>query len=246
MSLTEEQIEKGYWYWRPKSDFPPEGKILSEYDGEQSYNLIITPGHEKDSVIKKREKSYPNDIPSMLSSVQILWANRINQEAFDAICSLNNLQSLYVQSNRIKDISKIQQLTNLEHLKLIDLTKVGSIDPITELVGLKTLEFENLKKISDFTGVSKLTQLEGLGIDGDMYTAQIIENFEFLKSLKNLKYLTLTNTRATKKDLNPLTELNQLRMFKSSSNYPKEEFKKLKNLSSLTYIGGNIEPLIKT
>ena len=145
-----------------------------------------------------------------MNPVQILWANHINQATFDSICKLNGLISLYIQSNRITDISAISQLTSLKHLALISMTKLEEITSLSKLARLKTLKIENFKKISDFSCLSDLVNLEGLEIDGDMYTAQKINDFGFLKEMTKLKYLTFINSRAKIKDFTPLMNLQNL------------------------------------
>ncbi len=244
MKLTDEQIRKGYWYFNPDENFPPNGKLLDEYNGEERLNLVSTKGNESSSQIKKRENLYSSNIPSKLNSLNILWTHHINQEVFDSICQLEKLESLYIQSNKILNISAISNLKNLKHLGLLSLTKVENIKPLAKLTQLETLELENLKKVSDFKPVSQLINLKGLQIDGDMYTAQIIENFDFLNSLSELKYLTFTNSRAKDKNFDAISKLKNLEMLQSSTNYPKKEFQKLCGMKNLKHLGGNIKHLI--
>ncbi len=226
-------------------DFPPQAKLLSEYTDEQKFSLIISHGQETDSMMKSRENRYPIEIAEILKDVEILWVDHINQATFDAICGLTNLKSLYIQSNRIKDVSRIVMLKNLEHLALLNFTKVESMSVLKEMVHLKTVTLENLKKVSDFTFLSELVDLVGLEIEGAMYASQKIDNFEFISTLKKLKYLKLINTKANSKDFTPLTNLVELEMFQSSANYPKSEFIKLDSLPHLKFIGGNIKDKIK-
>jgi hypothetical protein len=104
---------------------------------------------------------------------------------------------------------------------------------------LITLELQQLNKISNFSVLSKLTNLEGLGIDGSMWTAQKIDSLKPLANLRNLKYLSLINTRTKDKSFDPLLNLTKLVFFQSSWNYPESEFEKLKSLPNLKY--GNVE-----
>ncbi|WP_298344876.1 leucine-rich repeat domain-containing protein [uncultured Algibacter sp.] len=244
MQLTEEQIKKGYWYFNRTDNFPPNGKLLEEYNGEEKLNLICSKGNESYTQTKKRENSYITDIPKTLDNVKVLWVYSIKQETFDVISGLKNLESLCVHSNRITDLSALSNLKKLKHLGLLSLTKIDDIKPICKLRGLQTLMIENFKKVTDFSQLSELTELRGLQIDGDMYTAQIIENFDFLNSLADLKYLTFTNSRGKTKNFDAISKLSNLEMIQSSTNYPKKEFQKLRGMKSLKYIGGNIEPLI--
>jgi len=244
MKLTDQQIQNGYWYYRPKKNFPPKGKLLEEYNGEERLALSFTKGNESYGQIKKREDLYKSEIPTKLKPLKILWADHCNQETFNSICQLDKLESLYIQSNGIKDLTQISNLKNLKHLGLLSLTKVENIKPISDLQQLQTLKLEHFKKVTDFSPISELTKLQGLQINGDMYTAQIIENFDFLNSLSELKYLTFIKSRAKNKNFDSISKLSNLEMIQSSANYPKTEFQKLRGMESLKYIGGNIKPLI--
>ena len=246
LELAEKHIEKGYWYYRPTENFPPPAKLLSEYKGEERLWLIISHGNEADNVIRKRERTYPPEIPERLATVKTLWANHINQETFDAITQLKGITSLNINSNRIKDLASLSNLVNLEHLGLLNMTKVESIEALSSLTQLRTLKLEHFKKISRFDVISNLQKLEGLQIDGDMYTAQKIEDFDFISDLTNLRYVTLTNTRANNKSMDSFTGLQKLEMFQCSTNYPNSEFQKLAELPKLKHIGGNLDGLIKT
>ncbi len=246
MKLTDKQIQNGYWYYRPKENFPPKGKFLEEYKGEEWLSLYFTKGNETNGQIKKRNNLNKLEIPTKLKALKILWADHCNQDIFNAICQLDELESLYIQSNRILDLTEISNLKNLKHLGLLSLTKVENIKPISSLNQLQTLKLEHFKKITDFSPISELTKLQGLQIDGDMYTAQIIENFEFLSSLSELKYLTFTKSRVKTNFFDYISKLSNLEMLQCSANYPKKEFQKLRGMKSLKYVGENIKPLINS
>ncbi|MBJ7428026.1 MAG: hypothetical protein JHD28_03585 [Bacteroidia bacterium] len=104
---------------------------------------------------------------------------------------------------------------------------------------LITLETTQLNKIIDFSVIGNLTQLEGLGLNGSIWTAQKLDNIEFISSLQQLRYLTLTSTQIKQKSFDPLLKLQQLERFDCSWNYPEKEFEKLKNIRTLKY--GNVE-----
>lgn len=106
-----------------------------------------------------------------------------------------NLVGLSVKWSRIKQITGLQYLKKLRYLRLGGSSQVESIDILGDLDGLITLELEQLNKISDFSIILKLSSLEGLGLDGRIWTAHKIDTLKPLQTLANLKYLTLTNTR---------------------------------------------------
>ncbi|RDC65318.1 hypothetical protein [Adhaeribacter pallidiroseus] len=118
-----------------------------------------------------------------------------------------------------------------------------SIDVLNGLSNLRTLNLEQLNKISNFSQLSSLVNLQGLGINGGVWTAQKIASLKPIGSLTKLKYLTLINTRAQDKSFEPIMHLKELVRFNSSWNYPEAEFKKLKSLPNLKY--GNVETSLK-
>jgi len=108
---------------------------------------------------------------------------------------------------------------------------------------LITLELEQINKITDFSPIFNLTQLNGLGLDGGMWTAQKIDSLKSIEKLEGLFYLTLTNTRIIDKSFDPIKLLKNLIRFNSSWNYPKSEFAKLKTMPNLKY--GNVETTLE-
>ncbi len=115
-------------------------------------------------------------------------------------------------------MSALSNLGNLEHLALLNMTKIESIEVLSRLTNLRTLEVEHFKKISQFDAISNLSKLEGLQLDGAMYTAQRIDDLDFIGDLINLRYVTLRNTRATNKNMDSFKRLKNLEMFQCSTN----------------------------
>jgi hypothetical protein len=118
-------------------------------------------------------------------------------------------------------------------------TQVESIEPLARMTNLLTLSLESLKRIQDYSPLEPLVDLQGLSIDGSMWTTQKIKDLEFVKPLKELRFLTLINTRLIDKSFDPILNLANLERFDSSWNYPESEFEKLKSLPNLRY--GNVE-----
>ena len=241
MSLSKEQMQWGFWGWNERREWPPKHiTYFEDYQPSETLSLEIT---QLDRVSYYRQtkivEQWCAELPN-LNEVKYLWFfSRVTQKMFDAACNMPNLEGLYIKWSGIKNIDAFHIPKKLRHLWLGSSSQVESIDVLGELDSLITLELQQLNKISDFSALSKLTRLEGLGIDGSIWTAQKIDTLKPLANLRDLKYLTLINTRIKDKSFDPLLNLTELIRFDSSWNYPESEFEKLKALPKLKY--GNVE-----
>lgn len=239
--LSEEQIRYGFWNWHPAAAWPPEHiTYFEDFKPSETLSLNIT---QLDDVNSYRQKKvvdrWCHELPD-LGGVRYLWfVSRVNQRMFDAACRAPGLEGLFVKWSGIKNVESLRLSRRLKHLHLGSSSQLESIDVLGELSTLVTLNLQQLNNVSDFSVLSKLTSLEGLGLDGGMWTAQKIDTLKPLASLHNLKYLTLLNTRLKDKSFDPVLKLTGLIRFESSWNYPESEFRKLKDLPDLKY--GSIE-----
>jgi len=241
MNLSENQIRWGFWGWSEGSDPPLERITLFEqYKHTESLRLEITQlDHYSYYQQTKIVDKWCAELP-YLEEVKYLWfVSRVNQQMFDAACRVPNLERLFIKWSGVKNIDALRFATKLQHLHLGSSSQVENIDILGEMCTLLTLDLQQLNKISDFSVLSVLTSLEGLGINGSMWTTQKIDTLTPLSNLTNLKYLTLINTQLKEKSFDPILNLTEMVRFDSSWNYPEEEFEKLKSLPKLKY--GNVE-----
>jgi len=238
--MTDEQIKKGFWYWDMDNNWPPKSiTYIENFRPVTKLNLNITQLGLKSGDQKKLIQFWYNELPK-LTSVKYLWfCSRVNQEMFEAACNMENLEGLYIKWSGIKTIDSLKKLKNLKHLHIGSSGQVENIRVFRDINWLTTLCLEQLNKVTDFNDIAGTTNLEGLGIDGSIWTAQKIDTLKPIGQLEGLKYLTLTNTRTKDKSFDPLLNLKELIRFNSSWNYPVTEFEKLKGLPNLKY--GNVE-----
>lgn len=235
---------KSFWYIQKDKNLPPDSiTYIEEYKYTDKLCLFITqtslPAKSQKLLIDK----WCTKLPEM-DELKYLWfPSRVNQKMFDAACDIPNLEGLWIKWSGIKNINKISKLKKIKHFHLGSSSQVESIEILKELNTLETLELEQLNKISDFSILSYLSQLQGLGIDGSIWTAQKIDSLRPIINLKNLKYLSLTNSKIQDKSFDPILGLDNLVRFQCSWNYPETEFAKLKTMKKLKY--GNIETSLK-
>lgn len=238
--MTSTQIKYGPWHIK-KGFVPPKNAITlyEDYLPSKKLSLALTQTGLSPYQQNKNIEVWCNKF-SELSEIKLLWLpSRVSQKIFDAVCELPSLEGIWIKWSGIKNLNNIVKLKKLKHFKLGSSSQVESIEVLGELKQLESLELEQLNKISDFGVISKLRDLQGLGMDGSMWTAQKIDSLDPLRSLKNLKYLTMTNSSVKGKSFDPLLDLKELRRFNCSWNYPETEFEKLKALPKLKY--GNVE-----
>jgi Leucine-rich repeat (LRR) protein len=220
--LTDDEIKYGYWYAKNAQNAVTEIKKCEDKD----YLLL--------GIQAKDFKKWMDFLPTLSKLKRLHIRANINQRFFDTICDMTQLVELNISIPSVKNIDALNKLDNLTYLKLQNGTKVETIETLRQLAYLRVLELENFKKISDFDIVGSLSDLEGLGVEGSIWTTQKINSACFLSMLTKLKYLKLTNTKMVDKNFNPLLALRELRMLLVSYNYPRLEFEKLKSLPNLT------------
>ena len=240
MGLLPEQIQSGFWIWiRANKHVPYQITYFKDYKPSETLVLEITQLNVSSYHQNKIIDEWCDKLPYLEEVKQLWFVSRVNQKMFDAACRIPSLEGLFIKWSGIKNIEALRIPKKLHHLHLGSSSQVESIAVLGELESLVTLDLEQLNRISNFSILSKLTALEGLGIDGSVWTAQKIDTLKPLSNLHNLKYLTLTNTRVQDKSFDPLLGLTELVRFNSSWNYPEAEFEKLRVLPKLKY--GNVE-----
>ncbi|MBL8819296.1 MAG: leucine-rich repeat domain-containing protein [Planctomyces sp.] len=105
------------------------------------------------------------------------------------ISSLSGLRRLRITHARPKDIDFIGSMVGIEELVLEYVSGFSDLTPLRSLTKLKSLHLENLRRVHDFSGLSGITSLRYLSIDGTLDWKQPIDDFEFLWGLQNLEVL---------------------------------------------------------
>ncbi|MEY8338157.1 leucine-rich repeat domain-containing protein [Lachnospiraceae bacterium 62-35] len=156
-----------------------------------------------------------------------------NQEVrttdYSAISVMAGLESLYIKSDLIKDISFLKGLENLSSLSLED-SSVISLEPLRQMTGLHELSLIDNTKIQDYQPVETLDGLTELTIDKtrsqpDLVLSKLarlkkldISGFLDLASLKNMSSLTDLSIHGCNVDgaesiLSTLTNVERLTLY---------------------------------
>lgn len=228
-ALTNRDIQDGFWYWRPKEDFPPEPiQEPEEFDGRSVLNIACTQTGLTPRSQAKLVRRWCELLPT-LKGVEFLWfCSKVTQELFDAACSVPGLQGLYVKWSGIKSIEAIATAKKLAFFHLGSSTQLVSIEPLVRVKNLIWLEVENIKRIQDLGVLGKLKQLQGLAIEGSIWTTQRVDSLAPLAQLRSLRHLSIANLRAKDKTLRPLFSLSSLELFCAANWWSDDELEELR------------------
>ena len=171
--------EGGYWTIVPNAEryahridaVPADSEAITVAtigDGDQSWRSILT---------------FPK--------LEELTLHEPSQEQLHAIAELPNLKRLRLTHARPKELDFIRSLTALEELVLEYVSGFSDLAPLRSLAKLRALHLENLRRVHNFSGLSGVSSLKYLYIDGTLDWKQPIDDFEFLRGLPNLEVLAL-------------------------------------------------------
>jgi uncharacterized protein YjdB len=132
--------------------------------------------------------------------------------------NLTNLQHLNLDNNQISNISALKGLTNLQYLSL----NGNQISDISALKGLTNLQYLSLNgnQISDISALNGLTNLTSLFLNSNQ-----ISDISALKGLTSLQYLFLSNNQIN--DISVLKGLTNLQYLSLGSNQISDADKQL-------------------
>jgi len=201
-----------HWYYRAETALPvftyPEELTNADRLCVACTQTGLTPS-KQNALVRQWCKLLPT-----LDRVRTLWlTSRVPQALFDAACRIPNLEDLWVKWSGVTNITAIQGLPKLRYFYLGSSAGLHSISPLAEMAQLRWLGLENLKRIRTIEPVGSLTRLEGLVLQGSMWTTWKVKTLTPLSALENLRYLSLANLRSHDKTLAPLFALRRLETF---------------------------------
>jgi len=228
--LTDRDVKEGFWYHRPDEGFPPPSiRAPEEYGGQPMANIVCTQTNLPPKEQAKLVRRWCEILPAC-AELEFLWfRSKLSQELFDAACMVPHLQGLWIKWSSIKSIEAISRSAKLRFLHLGSSPQLESVEPLRGIKSLVWLELENIKRLSDLTVIGDLHQLQGLVIEGSMWTTQVVDSLAPLAQLRSLRFLALPNLKARDKTLRPLFSLSSLERFHAAQWWSEEEMRQLRN-----------------
>lgn len=115
-----------------------------------------------------------------LQELELLLGNGIHLEV---ICSLENLETVFLQCTELENLEFARNLTNVKDLT-IQFTRVSDIEPITHLTQLEYLDLSS-NQIEDVTGIENLIHLKRLDLSWNkMKTVPKLDTLTELETIR--------------------------------------------------------------
>jgi len=145
---------------------------------------------------KELENKWLNTLPTLDSIRTLSIRHKVNQDFFEAICKMKNLEKLFICTSSVENILHISKLRKLNHLSLDSFYNLTDISPLLSLENLKLLSISNSFKIENYCILGLMPQLIGLDLSGDVFAPKNLRlpTLKNLSNLKKLKHLDLSNT----------------------------------------------------
>lgn len=229
MKLNERQIQYGFnYYFKEENDKIKSVVELAEYKGEQKLTINCTQLGDSFTPQFKTQKDKKRVVfewceflqQNPTAFTQLHFGTRMPQELFDAVCNQKQLKLLEIKWGAYKNISAIENLTNIELLHIGSGASVESIKPLSKLKTIIALSVENFQKITNYDDFAELTTLESLSIEGDGFGPQYIkiDNIDFVSRLSQLRFFRLLTERLQNKDYTPILALENVEHLTLRSN----------------------------
>lgn len=163
-----------------------------------------------------------------LEGLRFLWLNsRAPQALFDAACAVPGLEGLWVKWSGVTSVEAVEGATDLRCFHLGSSARLASIGPLAAMHGLRWLGLENVSKIDDLDPIGGLVALEGLSVEGSLWTTQRVRTLEPIGRLAGLRYLSIVNLRSEDATLEPLYALSRLETFHAAQWWPDEQVREI-------------------
>lgn len=149
--------------------------------------------------------------------------HRVNQDFFEAICKMKNLEQLHFWTSTVENISSISKLQKLKRLDLDSFSRLTDISPILSLKNLQLLSIENSFKVENYDLIGHMTQLKGLRLGGDTFAPKNLrlKSLKPYSNLKHLKHLDLSTLSVVDNSYETILELENLERFDITVIIPK-------------------------
>ncbi|MDP2175092.1 MAG: hypothetical protein Q8K70_04190 [Bacteroidota bacterium] len=214
-------------------------KFFQEYEDNvlSTNNVFIStlamdfPSNVSNKKRKEIEEQWKKKLPTLNHIKRLDLRHRVDQEYFEAICKMENLESLKIWISTVSDISSISKLKKLKSLSISNFSRLEDISPLIELKSLEHLSILASFKISNYQIISKITWLKKLELGGDSSAPRnlMLDSLDPFCELCELVELNMSSASIRNKDYRPILKLKKLKRLDALWSMKNEEREYIQN-----------------
>jgi Leucine-rich repeat (LRR) protein len=151
--------------------------------------------------------------------------HKVDQDYFEAICEMENLESLHIWTSTVSDIRSITKLKKLKSLSLSNFSRLEDVLPLIELNSLEHLSILASFKIKNLEVIAKMTWIKSLELGGDTFAPRnlMLESLEPFSELCELVALDLSSASIKDRNYRTILKLKKLKRLDASWRMKNEE-----------------------
>lgn len=215
-------------------DEPMRVQAFTEEVLDRNNIFIYTLSMDFDPSVSAKERKaisegWISKFPTLSHVKQLEVRHRVRQDYFEAICEMEQLESLNIWTSTVQDIGSIKKLSKLKKLTLSNFSRLTDLSPLLELRALESLSIAASFKVSDYGLIGDMASLRSLTLGGDYFAPRnlAISSLKPFTKLDQLEVLDLSSTSIKDRDYSPLLDLQKLKRLDASWRMKKEEREKI-------------------
>lgn len=221
---------------------------IAELDEEQAYqeyedkildtnNIFISslamdfPSSTSSKRRKEIDEQWKENLPNLSHIKRLNLRHKVDQDYFDVICKIENLEVLNIWTSTVTDISSINKLTKLKALSLSNLSRLEDISPLIELKLLESLSVLASFKVANYELIGKMNWLKSLELGGDTFAPKnlILDSLEPFTGLNEIIEIDMSCASIRDKNYRPILELKKLKRLDANWRMKNQEREFLQN-----------------
>jgi Leucine-rich repeat (LRR) protein len=198
-----------------------EERVFQEYEDQvlNANNIFISTlamdFHSNTSTKRRKDidEQWKKKLPNLKHIKRLDLRHRVDQDYFEAICQMENLEVLNIWTSMVSDISAIKKLKNLRALYLSNFSQLEDISPLIELKSLESLSILASFKVSNYELIGKMSWLKSLELGGDSFAPKniMLQSLKPFIELSELIELDMSSASIIDKNYRPILDLKKLK-----------------------------------
>ncbi|MDO6492884.1 MULTISPECIES: hypothetical protein [unclassified Cellulophaga] len=180
---------------------------------------------------KEIDEQWKEKLPQLSHIKRLDLRHKVDQDYFNVICKMKNLEVLNIWSSTVKDISSIKKLTKLRALSFSNFSRLEDVSPLIELKSLESLSILASFKVANYELIGKMKWLKSLELGGDTFAPKnlMLNSLKPFTDLSELIELDMSCASIRDKNYKPILKLKKLKRLDAHWRMKNQERELLQN-----------------